>query len=88
MCHYYITRSFARSFRLLRSLLFLKRTRSLTFFIPISHVRYIYAFEQKKLTRSKYTGETAFQWLYRLPYIVTIYFKSKQNKDPIEIVCN
>ena len=27
---------------LLRSLLFLKRTRSLTFFIPISHVRYIY----------------------------------------------
>ena len=27
---------------LLRSLLFLKRTRSLTFFIPISHVCYIY----------------------------------------------
>ena len=40
MCHYYITRSFARSFTFF---IILKRTRSLTFFIPISHVRYIYA---------------------------------------------
>ena len=37
MCHYIILHV------LLRSLLFLKRTRSSTFFIPISHVRYGHA---------------------------------------------
>ena len=32
------------------SLLFLKRTRSLTFFIPISHVRYIYGYALAEAT--------------------------------------
>ena len=33
----------------LRSLPFFQRTRSLTFFIPISHVRYIYDFKSQAL---------------------------------------
>ena len=39
LCHYNITRSFARSFTFF---IISKRTSSSTFFIPISHVRYIY----------------------------------------------
>ena len=39
MCHYYIKRSFVRSFTFF---IILRRTRSSTFFIPISHIRYIY----------------------------------------------
>ena len=46
MCHYYITSSFARSFSFFiifeKNAFFNERTHSLTFFIPISHIRYIY----------------------------------------------
>ena len=47
MCHYYILHVLL--YVLLRSLLFLKRMRSLTFFIPNFHVCYIYGSDQSGL---------------------------------------
>ena len=49
MSLYYITHSFARSFTFF---IFSKRTHSLTFFVPISHVRYIYE-SKKDMSESK-----------------------------------